>query len=69
MDKCNVVDPPVFWDDVIAMGLQFWRKKNLLAYVCRLISGATIYHYGEIEMKFGMVAFLGLKNRFCRNPV
>jgi tryptophan synthase beta subunit len=44
MEKCNVADPPVFWDDVIAIGLQNWRKKTLLAYVCRLAFGATIYH-------------------------
>jgi hypothetical protein len=28
----------VMWDDVIAMGLQNWRKKNLPAYVCAHIS-------------------------------
>lgn len=55
MESCNVVGPPLFWDDVITMGLHNWRKKTLLAYVCRLVFGATIYHLWKTrnEIQYG----------------
>jgi hypothetical protein len=44
LGKCNIVDPPFLWDDVLSLGLQQWKKKTLLASLCRLVFGASIYH-------------------------
>jgi hypothetical protein len=44
LSKCNYVNPPVLWDDVLSLGLQQWKKKTLLATLCRLTFGASIYH-------------------------
>jgi hypothetical protein len=42
LQKCNIVNPPICWDDVTSLGLQKWGKKNLQANLCRLVFGPTI---------------------------
>ena len=44
MVKCNAAAPPTSWADVISTVIQHWQKKTMLASLCCLVFGATIYN-------------------------
>jgi hypothetical protein len=37
MNRCNVLDPPDDWDELVKLGKQKWKKKSLHANICRLV--------------------------------
>lgn len=43
MSRCNVTNPPIFWDDVVRMGGSGW-KKTLQDNLCRLVLSSTVYY-------------------------
>jgi hypothetical protein len=44
MGLCGVLNPPSCWDDVASLGSNEWREKSMIAYICRLVFGSSIYN-------------------------
>jgi hypothetical protein len=63
LQRCNVLDPPTVWDDLIEEGCSHWKTKSILGVTCRLVLSATVTVSGGLEMKSGLVANLELRNR------
>lgn len=55
MSRCNVLNPPVDWDEVVKLGMRKWNKKSLNANICRLVLSSTVYNIwrNRNEIKHG----------------
>jgi hypothetical protein len=55
MQRCNILNSPTSWDDMISVGCSDWKEKTCLGTICRLILSSTVYSIGRErnEIKFG----------------
>jgi hypothetical protein len=55
LQRCNVLDPPTVWDDLIEEGCSHWKTKSMLGVTCRLVLSATVYGIwrDRNEIRFG----------------
>jgi hypothetical protein len=43
MQRCNILNPPTSWDDMVTVGCADWKDKSILGTICRLILSSTVY--------------------------
>jgi hypothetical protein len=55
MQRCNILNPPTSWDDMVSVGCTDWNAKTLLGTICRQILSSTVYGTWRErnEIKFG----------------
>jgi hypothetical protein len=64
MQRCNILNSPTSWDDMISVGCTDWKEKTLFGAFCRLILSSTVCSIWRErnEIKFG--GSLKLKSKF-----
>lgn len=49
MGKCCISTPLVTREDILARGLQDWKKKSMAAIVCKLSWNSAVYHLWRLR--------------------
>jgi hypothetical protein len=43
MQRCNILNPPIDWSDLIEEGCNQWKTKSMLGVLCCLVLSAVVY--------------------------
>jgi len=53
LHRCNALNPPNVWDDLIEEGCSHWKTKSVLGVTCKLVLSVYGIWKARNEIKFG----------------